>query len=277
MCIKHRVGKGCTNEHRDVLTVQILLNLNLRGLPEHDGPNNAPVLPIKEDGKPGKETWDRIIMFQSMLEANPSPSGRVDPTGDTIHWLGELLSSAWSVDMLRGIMIHHAAFQRATAVNAAKYLAHLQTYMPQYDIYTPLRQAHFLGQVALETNLLLWSQETASGAAYEGNAGLGNTEAGDGVRFKGRGLLQLTGRTNYKRYGEDANIDLLTKPNEQLPATDAAHVVRSACFFWRDNKLNAPADNDNGMMVSQIINGSSCSTLAERAYYTKRAKFFLKV
>lgn len=275
MCIQHRVGNGGINERRDVLTIQTLLNLDLRAFPANAGPHGGPLSPIKEDGKMGGETIGRIAMFQSTVEANPSPNGRVDPSGPTLDALQAVLPSTLSVAILRGIMIHVAAFQRATVADAAKYLPHLITFMPQYDIYTPLRQAHFLGQIALETNLLLWCQELASGAEYEGKAKLGNTEPGDGMRFKGRGLIQLTGRTNYKRYGEEINLDLLKSPNEQIVAKDAAHAVRASCFFWRDNNLNLPADQDDGAQVSTIVNGAACCTFTQRAYYTKRAKFFL--
>jgi putative chitinase len=206
-----------------------------------------------------------------------SPDGRVDPNGSTLRALRDLIPSDVGVDILRGILIHHATPQiRVNRANAAKYAPHLNTYMPRYGIVTAIRKAHFLGQVALETNLLLWSEECASGAAYEGNEALGNTQPDDGVRFKGRGLLQLTGRTNYKAYGDSINVDMLKKPNEQTLAAKPAQAVRSACWFWKENNLNVPADADNGTAVSKIINGVRCRTLEERAYYTRRAKFFLK-
>ena len=82
--------------------------------------------------------------------------------------------------------------------NVIKYLPHLQTLLPKYEINTPLRIAHFLAQVGHESLNFYYYREIASGKAYEGRKDLGNMEVGDGVRFRGRGIIQITGRANYK-------------------------------------------------------------------------------
>jgi len=69
-----------------------------------------------------------------------------------------------------------------------------------FGIFTPLEKAHFLAQVALESDGFSAVTEYASGAACEGRKDLGNTHRGDDRRFKGRGVIQVTGRANYRTY-----------------------------------------------------------------------------
>ncbi len=75
-----------------------------------------------------------------------------------------------------------------------------------------LRLIHFLAQLAHETGNFRYMEEIASGAAYEGRKDLGNTQAGDGKRFKGRGPIQLTGRANHRKYGQQLGIDFENNP-----------------------------------------------------------------
>lgn len=135
---------------------------------------------------------------------------------------------------------------------AAAFLAPLNAAMLQFGITTPVRQASFLSQVGHESGQLLYVRELASGQAYEGRADLGNTQRGDGVRFRGRGLLQVTGRANYAACGKALNLDLLAKP-ELLEQTDNA--CRSAGWFWQTKGLNALADTGDQERVTRRING----------------------
>ena len=119
-----------------------------------------------------------------------------------------------------------------------------------------------------------FSEEIASGAEYEGRVDLGNTQPGDGVRFKGRGLIQLTGRANYTKYGKARHRDFTTGDNPKLIATRPALAVDVACWFWKQHKLNALADRDDVTAVTQVINGG-LNGLADREAKLARAKFFL--
>jgi len=125
--------------------------------------------------------------------------------------------------------------------------------MEKYDIDTPLRQAHFLAQIGHESGELRYREEIASGAAYEGRKDLGNTQKGDGRLFKGRGLIQLTGRANYAAYGNDIGIDLLAYPS--LVATDESLCVGVAGWYWNRKGLNGYADADDIVTITKRING----------------------
>jgi len=143
---------------------------------------------------------------------------------------------------------------------AALYLAPLNGAMQEFGIDTPARQASFLAQVGHESAQLRYVRELASGAAYEGRGDLGNVVAGDGVRFKGRGLLQVTGRANYAACGVALGLNLLAAP--QLLEQPVA-ACRSAAWFWQSRGLNLLADLGDQEKVTRRINGG-LNGLAER-------------
>jgi predicted chitinase len=124
--------------------------------------------------------------------------------------------------------------------------------MRERDITNQARARAFLAQVLHESAGLNFFEEIASGAAYEGRRDLGNTQPGDGKRFKGRGPIQLTGRSNYRRYG-----DLLKLPLESNPEMAARHDIgwRIAAAFWETHGLNALADQGNLREITRRING----------------------
>jgi len=95
-------------------------------------------------------------------------------------------------------------------------------------------------------------KEYASGEAYEGRLDLGNTEPGDGVRFKGRGFIQLTGRSNYRAYGRLMDINLERAPNLALEPEIAAEVF---ALYWKWKKVAAACDEPNWRKVRKLVNG----------------------
>ncbi len=143
---------------------------------------------------------------------------------------------------------------------AATFLAPLNAAMLEFGITTPARQASFLSQVGHESGQLLYVRELASGQAYEGRADLGNTQRGDGVRFRGRGLLQVTGRANYAACGKALGLDLLAQP---ALLEQTVNACRSAGWFWQMRGLNALADTGDQERVTRRINGG-VNGLAER-------------
>ena len=166
------------------------------------------------------------------------------------------------------------AMPYATYRNRQKYLKWLNQAMQRYDINTPMRVAHFLAQIAWESGNLKYSEEVASGKDYEGRKDLGNIYKGDGVRFKGRGLIQLTGRKNYTAYGKHIGVDL-TKNEQWLTVAHPELACDSAGWFWQTNGLNELADKDEFTKITKIINGST-KTVPQRLPYLGYAKKALR-
>lgn len=156
--------------------------------------------------------------------------------------------------------------------NRDKYLPHLNQMMPIYGIDTPARAAMFIAQLAHESGSLRYNRELASGEAYEGRKDLGNDRPGDGVRFRGRGLIQITGRANYRAVSKALGVDFEAAP-ERLE--EPSYAVESACWFWREKKLNAFADKGDIRGASKRINGGY-NGLADRTDYYRRACEVLK-
>jgi len=126
-------------------------------------------------------------------------------------------------------------------------------HVPAYGIFeTGLRLAHFMTQTAHESDSFRTMEEYASGAAYEGRADIGNVQAGDGVRYKGRGPLQLTGRANYRAFGRALGIDFESHP--EIVALPSIGLL-VACKYWADKGLNAWADADDIVNATRRING----------------------
>lgn len=157
-------------------------------------------------------------------------------------------------------LVQLVAIMPLVRARAAGFLAPLNAAMVEFGITTPARQASFLAQVGHESGQFRYVSELASGRAYEGRADLGNTQPGDGMRFKGRGLLQVTGRSNYAACSKALGLDLLAKP-ELLEQT--VNACRSAGWFWQTKGLNALADAGDQEKVTRRINGG-VNGLAER-------------
>jgi predicted chitinase len=138
---------------------------------------------------------------------------------------------------------------------AVAYITPINKAMVENSIDTPQRVAAFLAQLAHESNCLRFWEEIASGAAYEGRVDLGNTQPGDGRRYKGRGPIQITGRANYRRAGAALGIDLEENPGQ---ASTVKVGFQVAAWFWSSSGLNSLADEDTESSFRKItrrING----------------------
>ena len=179
--------------------------------------------------------------------------------------------------------------------------------MPKYGITTERRVAHFLSQCAHESNNFRSLEENLNysakalravfgryfGAAPKRDADeyhrnpemianyvymdeyrkykMGNTEDGDGWRFRGRGLKQLTGRENYTRFG--ATVDMTAEEAAAYVATEKG-AVESACWFWNANNLNDIADGDNVVRMTKKINGGNIGLADRQQRYAKAMEVF---
>jgi putative chitinase len=166
--------------------------------------------------------------------------------------------------------------------------------LPDYDINTPERVAAFLAQTAhesggykalkenlnyrAETLCKVWpryfndsnanqyahNQEAIANRAYAGRMGNGPEESGDGYRYCGRGLIQLTGKDNYTKFAE--SIDT---PLEEIPDFLATFegAIQSACWFWETNNLNQYADSGDILTMTKRINGGTLGLEDRKQHY----------
>ena len=143
--------------------------------------------------------------------------------------------------------------------------------MRRYGITSPAERAHFLAQCGHESGGFRWKKEFASGAAYEGRKDLGNTKQGDGVKFKGRGYIQITGRANYQKYQDylksiGSKADIMTNPAQVETNYFAAD---SACYWWKylsrgiSGLAKAGTSPSNVEKVTKRVNGGT-NGLADR-------------
>lgn len=168
------------------------------------------------------------------------------------------------------------AYQNSGVSRAQKFLPYINRYMEEFNINTTLRVAHFLSQIAHESAELQYTEELGNASyfkKYDGRKDLGNVIPGDGAKYKGRGLIQITGRANYKAYKDFCGFDVLAQP--QLLAQPLG-ATRSACWFWKTKGLNALADADDLIKITKRINGGT-NGLQERTAYLKRAKQQFKI
>ncbi len=164
----------------------------------------------------------------------------------------------------------------------------------QFQINTPIRQVCFLAQVGHESGGLFFTEELASGAAYEGRKDLGNTQKGDGIKYKGRGLIQITGRSNYTLLSTFFNADFVNNPTllggknvNKCSPDQFKYAALSAGWFWNTKDLNSLADKiditkditlqanmANYIAITKKINGGTNGLQDRVQRYTKGLPFF---
>jgi len=153
---------------------------------------------------------------------------------------------------------------------ATEWLPYLTEAMMAYEINTPLRKAMFLAQIGHESAGLRYTQEiwgpTAAQARYEGRAVLGNNEPGDGIRFCGRGLIQITGRANYRELANALSVDVIDHP-ELLSEPGLASMA--SAWWWQRHGLNWLADVGDVERATRRINGGLNGLGDRMALYTK--------
>jgi len=211
----------------------------------------------------GRITAEQLAALQA-LDASLSEQQRREFTSlwrtpaDGGEATGELVTMAQAT----------AVFQRAPS---AEQLADLNACCRRFRIRPAPRMRHFLAQVGHESGGLRWMLELADGRAYEGRRDLGNTQAGDGPRFRGAGAIQLTGRFNYQRFADFIG--------DKRVMEGAAYVAKrypftSAGFWWEQNRMNQMVDTGASVrQVSARVNGRDpANGLTDReAYYARAA------
>ena len=157
--------------------------------------------------------------------------------------------------------------------SAGVFVSALNTAMNHYQIVGLKRVAAFIAQIGHESGHLKYVKEiwgpTKAQIKYEGRADLGNTVAGDGFKYRGRGLIQITGRANYAECGEALGLDLVNHP-ELLEKPQ--HACMSAAWFWASRGLNTLADVGKFDTITRRINGAQNGAADRRALYVRALK-----
>lgn len=164
-----------------------------------------------------------------------------------------------------------ACMPHATNQNLDAFLDPINEACEIYSIKTPERITNFIPQIAHESGELKYTTEIASGKAYEGRKDLGNVQPGDGERFKGRGLFQITGRSNYAKVSEALKVNFLITPSFLCMPKWAA---LSAGWYWNDRKLSYYADKGDFKAVTKKINGGYNGYAQRLAYLVMARKAF---
>lgn len=158
---------------------------------------------------------------------------------------------------------------------AREWLSFIEGAMREFNIDTPARKAMFLAQIGHESGGLQWSVEiwgpTNAQKRYEGRLDLGNTQPGDGYKYRGRGLIQTTGRANYAATGRALGLDLVARP-ELLGLPPLA--ARSAGWFWKTKGLNEIADAGDFVKATKRINGGTSGLADRQALYAAAQQVF---
>lgn len=157
-----------------------------------------------------------------------------------------------------------------------KYISYINGYAEVFKIDTPLRMAHFLAQVAHESSELRYTKELGNSAYFvkydNGKLAqmLGNTKKGDGYKYRGRGLIQITGRANYQAYQDSPYCRGNVMDEPQL-LEQPLGAVKSAMWWWKTHGLNELADKDSFLAITKTVNGGT-NGLKSRETFLKRAK-----
>lgn len=155
-----------------------------------------------------------------------------------------------------------------------KFIKPLNKTCQKFKINNKPRMTAFLAQLGHESGGFKYMEELASGRMYENRRDLGNIYKGDGMRFKGRGCIQITGRYNYTKVSQYLKTDFINNPKllAQLP-----YAILSAGWYWNSRGLNQYADNNNLIgfrKITRLINGGY-NGLSDRLNYWSRAKLVI--
>lgn len=229
--------------------------------------------------------------------ATASSGGDAEPVASTPP--ATLGDGFFTAETLQKIM------PKASKENIDKYLSALNGEMAKFEINTPLRAAHFISQLAHESASFHYSAENLNYSAkalrgvfgkyfptdelaeayarqpekianrvYASRMGNGDEASGEGWKYRGRGLIQLTGKDNYTNCEKATDMDLVNQP-DQL-ANDANAAVAAAGWFWDMRNLNKYADDDDVKAITKRINGGY-NGLEDREAYLQRAKEILSI
>jgi len=172
--------------------------------------------------------------------------------------------------LLSGLLVTCIAISE-TVIDEYFFISEYEKLLEDYGVDTKNRKAHFLAQIAHETWGFLFLTEVISDKKAEKLYGidtsvgktLGNTEIGDGAKYKGRGWIMLTGRFNYQKYGDLIDVDLINNPELAALSSNAWLI---AVLFWEKNGLNELADVNDISGITAKVSGN-IDSLSSRMHW----------
>jgi putative chitinase len=220
------------------------------------------------DGIYGIHTKEAFVQFKELThQGNPDQlgSGSAKLLLELKELPGGLTSNGGK--QLISASVAQGIYGRAVSESQLK---DLNKCLNEFQINTSSRMRHFLSQTAHESGGLKWLKELADGSAYNGRKDLGNTQPGDGQKYKGAGVIQLTGRNNYQAF---SNFIKDPKVMEGVNYVSTTYPFSSAGFWWHKNNMNALCDK--GATVEQVtrrVNGGINGLQDRINYYNKACK-----
>lgn len=162
------------------------------------------------------------------------------------------------------------AIMPGAKITARPFVEWLNQFMPIYEIAGVRRCAAFLATIAEESGEFVYTREiwgpTDAQKGYEYRADLGNTKFGDGKMFKGRGLIQITGRANYQAASDALGVGYVNNPEMMSTVPEA---TRTACWWWHEHGCNELADIPDFEAVTRRVNGGLTHFDRRKAYYDR--------
>lgn len=192
---------------------------------------------------------------------NPGPSSTHDYFDENLPPDGML-----TIDQL-------IAIAPTTKNAAALYVPLYKSAFAEFGMVSTKQKKAFVAQTLHESGRLVYTKEIASGSAYEGRSDLGNTQPGDGMKFKGRGLIQITGRANYAKVAAALGIDCVKNP---ALLEEPANAVRASAWWWKNNGCNALAEAGDFTALTRKINGGT-NGLSDRVALLNKCNTVCKV
>lgn len=206
----------------------------------NQGENNG--TPNQNDSSPQQNTSDPVVVPNNTNSSSDSNSSQPEENPQSVEGM------SFTLAQLEEIMPY-------SGNRSAYYYPYLTKAMSAGRINNCPRIAAFLAQIGHESGSLVYTTEIADGSAYEGIADIGNTSPGDGVRYKGRGVIQVTGKYNYQIVSQGLGYDFVSNPEE---LANVPWCIDSAVWWWNNHSLSEIADantQESFDRTTRIING----------------------
>jgi putative chitinase len=218
-----------------------------------------------------KAGTEMVFSYKTLKDSSYVTVTFANKTNGFFNWLVFNQHVTFSDDLITAKQLYQTCANAEFEV-VQEYTPIINYYANKYQ-FNKLRLAHFLAQVLHESGEFQYTEEIADGSEYEDRSDLGNVDAGDGSKYKGRGLIQVTGHSNYFEISKATGVDYVSNPKKLAQSPDC---VLSAFWFWNSRNLSKYADEDNFDAITLTVNGGY-NGYDSRLNYLKQAKLVLGI